>query len=281
MHHRARLRRPDRLDGEGALAAKALLPRQRGCGAERFDRGEGSRLVPARLPRGLPRAYEKPLGLRRVAEPILPIPSAGVWSVGRAGEGRSTGPKVAVHDEVDEARPLRLVGVDGAARDAHRERFLEADKAWQPLRALGAGDDPEVHLRKAQARGRGRDAVVCGHRQLQAAPEGHPSERCDDRLGAVLDQAEEVVEVWRLDVVVAHRRLELQDVGAGHEGPPLSGDHDRLDSGVCSEPRDRGREVGAHGALEGVHRGIVDHDHRDAAIGRHPHPVRHVRPPRA
>ena len=68
---------------------------------------------------------------------------------------------------------------------------LDADHARQPLRAAGAGQDAELHLRQARSRRRGvRHPKVAAHRELQPAAHAGAADRGDDRLAARLDRAD-------------------------------------------------------------------------------------------
>ena len=79
------------------------------------------------------------------------------------------------------------------AGQQHLERAAAADQPRQPLRAGVAGDDAEIDLRLAEARGVGGDPDRAGHRQLAAAAEREAVDRGNDRLAEVLDQIEDVL----------------------------------------------------------------------------------------
>ena len=62
------------------------------------------------------------------------------------------GEQVAFDDAVDDARCERLCRADGFAERAHLRGLRDARQARQPLRAAGAGDDPELHFRLSDLR---------------------------------------------------------------------------------------------------------------------------------
>ena len=107
----------------------------------------------------------------------------------------------------------------GFAVTHHVERFRHADEPRQPLRALGAGDDAERHFGQADLRAGDGHAVVAGHGQLQAAAERGAVDRHDDRLGAVFDAREEIVQIGSAASASQRQRFEGPDVGAGDERP--------------------------------------------------------------
>ena len=111
---------------------------------------------------------------------------------GRSAFSRAsdTAPATRSPSTIHSIRPARSasLGGDRPARYAHLERLLDADQPRQPLRALRAGDDAQVHFGLAQLGVGGGDAVVAGHGQLEAAAERRAVHRHDHRLGAVLDE---------------------------------------------------------------------------------------------
>ena len=86
------------------------------------------------------------------------------------------------HDARDQAGALGLGGIHHAAGEHHVHRLGLADRARQALRAAGAGDDAELDLGLAEARGVGGDDEVAHHRQLAAAAEREAGHRGDDGL---------------------------------------------------------------------------------------------------
>src|SRR5207247_5906298 len=63
-----------------------------------------------------------------------------------------------------------------------------ADRACQPLRAAGAGQDAEVDLRLAELRSLRRDDQVAQHGELAAAAETEAGHGCDDGSPQVADR---------------------------------------------------------------------------------------------
>ena len=76
----------------------------------------------------------------------------------------------------------RACGGDRLAVGAHLERERGAAQPRQPLRAAGAGDDAEQHFGLADLGARHGDAVVAGHRELEAAAERVAVNGGDQRL---------------------------------------------------------------------------------------------------
>src|SRR5690349_25034798 len=100
----------------------------------------------------------------------------------------------------------------------HVERTLDADRAWQPLRAARAGQQPELHLRQRDLRIASCDAKVASERELESAAHADASDGGNDRLRACLYNADRRVERplgFRL------RRIALPDVRAAR-GSPIS-----------------------------------------------------------
>ena len=88
-------------------------------------------------------------------------------------------------------------------------------------------------------------------------------DRGDDRLAAVFDDVEDVVQARFL-----RRLAEFGDVGSGEEGPPAANQDDRLHrivGGECAEPFvERLPDVDA----ERVDRRRIDRDDPDAVLDR-------------
>ena len=184
-----------------------------------------------------------------------------------AREGHRRGLEVRFGHRVHEAGPQRVGRVYRPPRKAHLERLRDAHEPRQPLRALGAGDDAQVHLGQAETRRRGRHPIVPRHRQLEPAAERRAVERHHQRPREVLDPRQQLVEVGRLQGVVPDGRLQLLDVGAGHEGAAGPRDDYRLDPARRSQPLERRCERRSHGRVERVHRGVVDAEDSDPLPG--------------
>src|SRR6266545_547780 len=98
------------------------------------------------------------------------------------------------HSVVDPPHSLGLPRPQARRLDDVTGRARLADEPRQPLRAAGAGDDPERRLRLADARAPvlDHDPEVTAQRQLAAAAERVAVDGRDDRLGAALDGGEVV-----------------------------------------------------------------------------------------
>jgi hypothetical protein len=168
--------------------------------------------------------------------------------------------EVAVHDLVDQADLERLVGPDRIAAHDHRERLRHADHAGQALRPARAGQDAELDLGQAEARGLRAHPIVAGERHLEAAAERGAVDRRHHRLGRALDQVEHLVQARLL-----RRLAELGDVGAGNERAPRARNHDRGDIAVRGGLLEAVAQALAHVLAERVDRRIVHGEHRDAA----------------
>ena len=68
-----------------------------------------------------------------------------------AGKCDCCGGHVAIDNGIDQAGLQRRIGADRFAGQDHRQRLFHSDQAWQPLRAAGAGNEPELDFRKAQS----------------------------------------------------------------------------------------------------------------------------------
>ena len=116
---------------------------------------------------------------------------------GAAGLRRSRGARtrsrpssgVAVDDGIEQRRAWRARAArERRSRHDHVERGLHADEARQALRAAGARQEAELHLRQRDGRGRRGDAEVAAERELEAAAHRRAADRRDDRLRAALDR---------------------------------------------------------------------------------------------
>ena len=98
---------------------------------------------------------------------------------------------VVLHDAVDQAVLVGVLGRDRLARGVHLERLGRPDEPRQPLRAAEAGDDPEVDLGLAERGREARDAHVARHRQLAAAAEREPVDGRDRHRPRLLPGAQQ------------------------------------------------------------------------------------------
>ena len=124
------------------------------------------------------------------------------------------------------------------ARQQHLERAALPHQSRQPLAAGIAGNDAEVDLGLAEARGVGGNAQRARHRQLAAAAQREAVDGRDHRLAEVVDGVEDPLPVTR--VLLAFRGREhgqLVDVGAGHERLLAgAGEDNRADVVVGAKP---------------------------------------------
>ena len=268
VNHRPRLPGLDQLVEQLALAAAPLVEGQCGRGRHGGDRRGRRVLVPAHLLRELVRRRHHRGQLRCRGELVAALARPGM----RPARGRDLGGKrdgarhEVVDDAVDEAGLQRLGRLDRPARHDHRERGVHADEPRQPLRAFGARDDAEVHLRQAELRAGDGHAVVRGHGHFDSAAERSPVDRHHDRLRALLDALQQVVHLGRAGVAAPDHVFEALDVRAGDERAAGRRDHDGLGRGVGFGLRQRGREAVDGLGAEGVDRGVVDEDDGHRAV---------------
>ena len=142
------------------------------------------------------------------------------------------------HDPSDEAGGERLPGREPPAAQDHVHRQCLPDGAGQPLRAAGAGNDPEPGLGLAELRRLGGDDQVARHRQLAAAAEAVAGDGRDERRPERADRVPAldpplVVELDRGDL------RQLADVGAGGEGTLGAAEHDAAHRPVAVELLER------------------------------------------
>ena len=129
------------------------------------------------------------------------------------------------------------------------------------LRAAGAGEQADLHLRQADARlvVVGGDAVMAGETKLEAAAERGAVDRRDERLAAGLDAPVELrqlaafVEQKRggglLALALRHvgehaaERFQQREIGAGAERVLARGDDRALDRGIARDLLDELRQL--------------------------------------
>ena len=169
-------------------------------------------------------------------------------------------------DPGDEPGLQRFAGREAAAAQDHVHRQRLADGAGQPLRAAGAGDDPEAGLGLAELGRLGGDDQVAAHGELAATAEAEAGDGGDERRPEAADRvpaldATLVVEVDRAGLG------QLADVGAGGEGALAAAEHDRAHRLVAVELSERRDELVHQLVGERVQRlGPVEQDDRDCAV---------------
>ena len=148
--------------------------------------------------------------------------------------------QVALDDLVEDPGRLRLRRRDRLAVGAHLDRERHTGEPRQPLRAASAGDDAEEHLGLSDFRVLDRDPVVAGHRHLEPPAERLAVDCGDERLGGVLETAEQRVGSRRAGhrLVAGLQYLEDVDVGARDERIPGADQDHRDDSGIAVRARD-------------------------------------------
>ena len=171
---------------------------QPGGGVNRLDGVQRRRLVRLDLARERTGGVEQRRVGGRRAELVVARTRLRVRSAGgdRAlGERHRAGEQIAVQHGVEDPVLVRLDRRQRLRRHHHVERFRHAGETRQPLRALGAGNDPERTFGQANLGAGDGHAVVGGHGQLQAAAKGGAVDRHHDRLGAVFNAREEIVQI--------------------------------------------------------------------------------------
>jgi hypothetical protein len=146
----------------------------------------------------------------------------------------------------------------------HRERLPDGTR--QPLRSARAGYDADSCLRLAEFRALRRNDQVTGQRQLAAAAEAVPGDRCDERRPEAPDRvpaldASLVVEVDRRGAG------QLGDVGARGERLLVAAEDDAPHQVVAVELLQRGDELLHQLVRERVQRvGPVERDNGDRPV---------------
>jgi hypothetical protein len=255
MAQRTRLRPLAQLDADRRLPRQPLGERQveregdRLGGLHRRHRPAGAplHLRHRRIERGAVEGRRGALAGARVQPRISQAARAGDGGVAQVG-------RHLVHQPERHRLGRRHLPAGGG----ELERDERAGDARHPLRAAGAGNEADLHLRQADEPVRGDDAGVAAERDLETAAERGAVDGGDDRLRAVLDRQHKVGQARRRG-----RGVELADVGAGHEGAPLGGDHRGADGGVGPDLRQRLGEAATDGVGKRVDRRVLNQEQRD------------------
>jgi len=209
------------------------------------------------LQRGAHRLEEAVCHLRHRAQAGLLGPGGQV-----GGQRRGLGQMVRAH-AVEPAQVEKFPRRNHPPPAGQIDACLDADQPWQPLRAAGARDQPDIHLGQAKARAGGGHPPGTGHRHLEAAAQ-HRSVQCgDEGHPRVLDHGHDVGQVR-----LCRRLVELRDVAAGDEGLARAGEN--------RHPRTRRRDLG-HRTLQpgadrcrrGIDRRVVHLHMRDVTVDPH------------
>jgi hypothetical protein len=174
---------------------------------------------------------------------------------------------------VHEPGLLRLLRADVLAGEDHVERHLQADNAWQPLRAADAGNEPELRLRKCEhCLGMiGRDAIPAREGEFESATHAGAVNGTDERNAKPLHSLEPLLAFGTraLRHLGGRKGQELVDVGAGDERVLLSADqHHTPDAHVALEGVEDLVELADDAVRELVDRlaAQVKGDDRDAVV---------------
>ena len=154
-------------------------------------------------------------------------PGAEVFLLERLGEGHDGAVEVAFDDAVEETGVRRVVGGDRTALEHEVERDRSAREARDALGAARAGHETERDFGETHARVLGREAVVAGEREFEAAAERLPVDGGHDGFRRRLDAGEEVGEDR-----VGRGTAEFGEIGARGEGAAGGADDDGVDRGV-------------------------------------------------
>ena len=266
------LGRDDAFGEQLALTPRSVVERQREAALDRLDRRVGRDAGPGRTRQARPR-----VGARRLTGGGLPgIDRDGAGRTALAGggprhrEGHGVVQNVVVDHRVDDPGSERLRRRDRLARRAHAQGHRRAAEPRQPLRATGAGNQSEQHLRLADGRVSRGHPIVAGHGQLETAAERVSVNRRHHRLGDVFEASQHGVATRRsLERGLTRRqRVEGGDVRASHERPAVTGEDDGIDRAVSGRSHHHLFERGPHGRRQRVDGRVGD--------GQHGHPALHL-----
>ena len=175
-----------------------------------------------------------------------------------------------VAEFIEDAELERPSGGEQRAGGEALERGFGAREAREAHRAARAGDQSELHLRKADAAVARGEPPVTRERQLQTPAEGDPLDRRHDGLARGLDQ--------RLHVA-GERGLQgrpgshFVDIRARREGAVRPGEDDGAHLVCLLRAREGGDEAGANRQAQGIHRGVLQGQNRNPAL----HLIAHAR----
>jgi hypothetical protein len=265
---RLRFGRDDAARGELALAARSGFEPKRQRRLNRVHRGvrggRAARHAPETGTRGV--AGRGPvadvLGSdRQLAGPAnLPGLRPGFRERDRLIKDRVGAGTPAIDDAIEDAGRERRRCRQRLPVGAHVEREPGAGQPRQPLRATGARDDAEEHLRLSDLGVLCRDAVVARHRHFEPASQRVPVDGRDEGLGRVLDALQEGMDARgpREGVVACLQLVEDPDVRPGDERRAGADEDDGFDGPVRACARDSVVQALPDGGTEGVDRRVVD-----------------------
>ena len=259
-----------------ALARDAFRKRLRRCGLEAIHDGERRGVAAMLLGDARPGGGEERVGgLLQFRGEAAGAADLAAFTHHPVGELRAGDRDVALHDLVDQPEVQRLLGRNRLAACDQVERALHPDQTRQALRAVGAGEQAQLHLRQAELRSGNRAAKMTGKRQLQPAAQREAVDRRDDRLGHGVEVPGEHRQRRE-----PHRRwlAKLRDVRAAGEGPPAAQEQEGPDRRVVFALLDRVQDSLQHtfADAERVHRRVVQGDHAQVALDGISHDFTHV-----
>ena len=124
---------------------------------------------------------------------------------------------------VHRAHSKRPVSGHRIARYHQRQCRLDADQARQPLRAAGAGQQPQLDFGQTHAGIGTGHPVVATERDLEAAAQRRAVDGCNHRFGAGFQGRHHLRQVWR------HGRLaKFANIRAGDKGATCAFENNRL-----------------------------------------------------
>jgi len=136
----------------------------------------------------------------------------------------------------------------------------------QALRAAGAGQQAELHLRQPHLRAGPGCTGVAAQRQFQPAAQRDALDGGNHGHRHVLDGGDDLAQVG-----ILHRAPELGDVGAAAERPRRASQHDCPQAGLPAQRVQRRHDALAQRQPQRVHRRVVHRDHGDVAVPLHRH----------
>ena len=168
--------------------------------------------------------------------------------------------QIPVGQRIDQPDSQRLLRADRFAARDHLQRKRRIDQTRQTHRAAAAWDQAKRHFGQSHPRIARSDPVAAGQRGFQTAPKGGAMDRRHPGFARRF-QPDQHVRQHRWD----HRLVEFANVGASDEGPPCTGQHDRLHGIVGLGGVQRFQQPVAHHLPDRVDRRIVDPDKRHGA----------------
>ncbi|MNP23905.1 hypothetical protein D3C76_1166330 [compost metagenome] len=153
-----------------------------------------------------------------------------------------------LHQFVGQADFQGAPAVHRFAAEHQAQRLLLADQARQQLRAAIHRHHPDPDFRQPQPGLRGGDAEGAAHGDLQPAAEGEAVDRRHADLREAAQAQDQLVHAADARVGVAGSALQ---VGAGAEGAPFAGDHQRPRV-VAGDALEMGFQLVEQGIVDGV-----------------------------